>query len=55
VNSVPPNVEWKHVDRGAGAPIKKRFVNRKTLVLVLKILMWIVKLAQTIQRLIDGV
>jgi len=56
VNSVPPNVEWKQIDRGdAGATFKKRFVSRKTLVLVLNILMWIVKLARIIQKLVDGV
>jgi len=56
VNSVPPNVEWKQIDRGdAGTSFKKRFVNRKTLVLVLNILMWTVKLARTFQKLVDGV
>ena len=56
MNSVPPNVEWKQIDRGdAGATFKKRFVSRKTLVLVLNILMWIVKLARIIQKLVDGV
>ena len=56
MNSVPPNVEWKQIDRGnAGSSFKKRFASRKTLVLVLNILMWIVKLARIIQKLVDGV
>lgn len=56
MTSVPPDVEWKHVDRGKP---KSRtlgyFVDRKTLMAVLRILVWIVQLVRLIHKLVDGV
>lgn len=56
MTSVPPDVEWKHVDRGKSKPrLLGCLVDRKTLMAVLRILVWVVQFARLIQKLVDGV
>lgn len=51
----PPSDEWKHVDRGKERWLPGSLLNRKTLIVALKLLSQTVRLVQLAKDLIDDV